>query len=145
MGTANYVYGKPVMSKYTTVASYNAGDVIVLGGTPFVAHADNPPFTGGTLTDALAAGGGFYQMTANTLTYGPDRFAFRGGASSAINWSINADAAVAGFSKSLKFQRKSANADTAALNMVQVVETADSIRMQGQVVTLSFWAKKGAN
>lgn len=246
MATASYQYGKPLMVKYTTAGSYLAGDVVVVGNTPLVAHEDNPQYTGGTLTDALSAGGGFYVMTisgtgvlgnfvyydtvakqvlhtpnatsvpfgvlvagpsfdasgaaptdqqqclvlhspgtaslltynpgaqglanfrnfvdggdmtinpaqrgtsqaadiANTLTYGPDRWAFKGGASSAINWSINADTSVATFSKSLKFQRKSANTDTAALNLCHVIETADSIRAQGQVVTFSFWAKKGAN
>lgn len=82
---------------------------------------------------------------ANTLTYGPDRWAFKGGASSAINWSINADTNVAGFSKSFKFQRKSANTDTAAISLCQALETVDSVRTQGQTVTFSFYAKKGAN
>ena len=63
MGTANYIAGKPLMSKYTTASSYSAGDVITIGNLPLVAHVDNPPFTGGTLTDSLSAGGGFYQMT----------------------------------------------------------------------------------
>ncbi len=82
---------------------------------------------------------------AGTLTYGPDRWAFKGGAGSAINWSKLADTNVGGFSQSLKWQRKSANADTAAFNLVQVLETIDSVRCQGQQVTLSFWARTGAN
>lgn len=82
---------------------------------------------------------------ANTVTYGPDRWAFKGGASSTINWSQVADTSVAGFGNSLKWQRKSANADTAAFNLCQVLESADSIRTQGQFLTLSFWAKTGAN
>lgn len=81
----------------------------------------------------------------NSVTYGPDRFAFIGGASSALDWSINADTGVATFSKSLKMQRKSGNSDTAALKIGQVLETSDSIRVQGQQVTFSFWAKSGAN
>jgi len=82
---------------------------------------------------------------ASTVTYGPDRFAFKGGASSTINWSQVADTTVPGFANSLKWQRKSGNANTAAFNMCQVLETADSIRCQGQKVTLSFWARTGAN
>jgi hypothetical protein len=82
---------------------------------------------------------------ANVLTYGPDRFAFKGGASSTINWSIVTDTNVAGFSKSLKWQRKSGNADVAAFNLIQVVETADAVRTQGQNVVVSFWARTGAN
>jgi len=65
MGTANFIYGKPVMQKYTPAASYSAGDVILVGATPLVAHADNPPFGTTVILDALACGGGIYQMTAN--------------------------------------------------------------------------------
>src|SRR5262249_10783280 len=82
---------------------------------------------------------------AATATPGPARWAFKGGASSAINWSINADTSIAGFSKSLKFQRKAANTDTAAISLCQALETVDSVRMQGRQVTFSFWAKAGAN
>lgn len=81
----------------------------------------------------------------STLTYGPDRFFFKGGGSSAINWSQVADTSIAGFANALKMQRKAANTDVVALAMGQVVETADAIRLQGQQVTLSFWAKAGAN
>jgi hypothetical protein len=82
---------------------------------------------------------------ANTVTYMADRFFTVGGASSAINWSKQADTGIAGFSQALRWQRKSANTDTAVINMGQVMETADSIRCQGQSVTLSFYVKCGAN
>lgn len=65
MGTANFVYGKPVMAKHTESGTHAAGDVILIGSAPLVAHVDVPSFTGGTLTDALSVGGGVYQMTAN--------------------------------------------------------------------------------
>jgi hypothetical protein len=55
-----YKYGKPVVAKYTESGTHNAGDVVVIGATPFVAHVDVPQFTGGTLVDALACGGGIY-------------------------------------------------------------------------------------
>lgn len=83
---------------------------------------------------------------ANTVTYGPDRFFFKAaGAGGAINWAIAADTSVAGFSKSLKVQRKSTNADITVVNFGQVLESTNSIRCQGQKVTLSFYAKAGAN
>lgn len=53
-------YGKPVMAKHVETGTHNAGDVVVIGATPFVAHCDVPQYTGGTLTDALACGGGIY-------------------------------------------------------------------------------------
>ena len=42
-------------------------------------------------------------------------------------------------------KQKAANANTAPINFGQVVETADSVRCQNQWVTLSFWARLGAN
>ena len=66
MATADFISGKPVMAQYTTTGNgYAAGDVIVVGATPLVAHAPNPQFTGGTLVDALAARGGIYRMTTD--------------------------------------------------------------------------------
>lgn len=64
-GTATLVYGKPVMVKHVEAGTHAAGDVVVIGATPFVAHVDVPSYTGGTLTDALSAEGGVYLMTAN--------------------------------------------------------------------------------
>lgn len=85
---------------------------------------------------------------SNTLTYGPDAFAFLGGASSAINWSSQTGATdiVAGqFNKSVRFQRKSANADTAQICQVNVLPSQDSQPLQGQKFVYSFWALPGAN
>jgi hypothetical protein len=82
---------------------------------------------------------------ANTLAYGADRFFAVGGASSSISMSKQANTDVAGFSQALQWGRANGNANTAVLNLGQVLETADSIRMQAQPVTLSFYAKGGAN
>jgi len=55
-----FKYGKPVMAKHVEASTHSAGDVVVIGATPFVAHTDVPAYTGGTLTDALACEGGVY-------------------------------------------------------------------------------------
>lgn len=60
MGQLNYLNGKPLMVKSTPGSSWSAGDVIVIGATPFVAHEDNPTFGSTVVLDALAAGGGVY-------------------------------------------------------------------------------------
>jgi hypothetical protein len=60
-------------------------------------------------------------------------------------FSVVANSAVPGFSQALKFQRQSGNANAAPLTMGQVIETLDSIHLQGQKVTLSFWAAAGVN
>jgi hypothetical protein len=85
---------------------------------------------------------------ANTLTYGPDGFAYLGGASSAINWSSQtgaSDIVANQFTKSVRFQRKSGNTDTAQICQVNVLTSQDSVALQGQKFVYSFWALPGAN
>ena len=48
-----------------------------------------------------------------------------------------------GFSQDLKISRQRAT-EPATINVGQALETLDSLRCQGQTVTLSFWAKAGA-
>jgi len=80
---------------------------------------------------------------ANVLTYWADRWANLGGASSAINVSRQASTQ-AGFTYALRFARKAANADTAAICTAQVLESADSVRFQGQKAEFTLYAKAGA-
>jgi hypothetical protein len=82
---------------------------------------------------------------SNAVAYGPDRFFAIGGASSNITLAKAANTDVAGFTQACTFGRTSGNTDTAAINFGQVMESLDCYRMQGQQVTLSFWAKAGAN
>lgn len=58
--------GKPVMADYDAGATaYNAGDVIVIGAVPVVAHQQIPAYTGGQTLDAVAVGGGIYEGPAD--------------------------------------------------------------------------------
>ena len=93
----------------------------------------------------LAAGGVIATPISTTPTYFADRFFAAGGASSAILMAAVADTSVAGFNQSLKISRQPNNASLATINVGQALETLDSLRCQGQTVTLSFWAKAGAN
>lgn len=93
----------------------------------------------------LASGGVISTAVANTVTYFADRFFAVGGASSAILMANVANTTVAGFNAALQWGRQSSNANTAVINLGQVLETADTIRMQGLPVTFSFWAAAGAN
>ena len=93
----------------------------------------------------LASGGVIASAISNTPTYFADRWFAVGGASSSILMAQVADTSVQGFSQSLKLSRSPSNANAAAINFGQVLESAVSIRAQGQQVTLSFWAKQGAN
>ncbi len=81
----------------------------------------------------------------STPTYFADRWFMVGGASSAILSGPIANTLVPGFSQWHSLQRKAANTNTAPIYFGQIVEYLDVIRLQGQTLTLSFWAMSGAN
>lgn len=93
----------------------------------------------------LASGGVISAAITNTVTYFADRWFALGGASSSILMAAVADTTVPGFSQSLKISRSVGNANIAPIQFGQVIETADAIKCQGQLVTYSFWARQGAN
>jgi hypothetical protein len=75
MADTNYVSGKPVMVPYTPAAAKAAGEVVVVGATPFVVHVQNPPFGTTTIRDAVAARGGIYSGLADgAMVVGEDAF-----------------------------------------------------------------------
>lgn len=82
---------------------------------------------------------------STTPTYFADRWFAVGGTGSAVLMSAISDTSIAGFSTSLKVQRQSSNGVTNLITFGQVLETPDAIRTQTQQITLSFWAKAGAN
>ncbi len=95
------------------------------------------PFQRGTSTTGIT----------NTVTYTADRWFAVGGASSSISVSQQAITAglYPGFGYALQWGRASANANTATIYLGQVMETLDSIRLQGQNLVVSFGAIAGAN
>lgn len=50
-----------------------------------------------------------------------------------------------GYKYSVKLGRTSSSTNTSALQMMQCIESANAILLQGQTVTISFYAKAGAN
>ena len=77
MVMAAFIRGKPRFVDYDPGATVvHAGDVIVFGGLACVAHVDIPAFTGAKTLDALAIGGGEYEMTADAGTYPIGTFMF---------------------------------------------------------------------
>jgi len=75
----------------------------------------------------------------------------------ADRWAANQDSTAAGvasqvttslpegFRYALKLQRNSSGTNVNPIRTYQILETQNSIPLQGKVVTLSFWAKAGAN
>jgi hypothetical protein len=128
------------------------------GNTPGTATLAQPAGVGGSLLALprnMIDGGDFttnpwqrgtsFTSIASTLTYTADRWFAVGGASSSISVSQQAVTTVASFGNALQFGRAGGNANTVVITLGQVIESADSIRAQGQQVTLSFWALAGAN
>jgi predicted RecA/RadA family phage recombinase len=60
MAQATFVSGNPVMADHTPSGAVTAGDVVVVGNKPFVAHRDIAANTLGS----LAAGNGIYRGNA---------------------------------------------------------------------------------
>jgi hypothetical protein len=58
---------------------------------------------------------------------------------------IASPVAPTGFSRSLRIQRTAGSTATGYIRLGQVMETFDSVKLQGKKVTLSFWCYKGAN
>jgi len=77
--------------------------------------------------------------------YTADRWlGFRGAFAAGATFT-RATSTQAGFQYALKCQRDSGNTGTDVLHLRQGLETIDSLRFAGQTVTLSFYAKAGAN
>src|ERR1700731_436027 len=93
------------------------------------------PWQRGTTFAAIAA----------TPTYTADRWVAKGAAGSSINISKQAISVLSGFSQSMRLRRTAGNTDVNPISVAQIVEGVDVIRLQGQQVTLSFWAIAGAN
>jgi hypothetical protein len=56
-----------------------------------------------------------------------------------------ADPGVIGLASSIRCQRNSGDNQVAGLELYHTLESKDSVKLQGKIVTLSFWAKAGAN
>jgi hypothetical protein len=143
------IYGVPVQG-------FDQGDLVDDGAVPVVL-VPNANFRnlidGGDFTvnpwqrnvPGLASAGAIASAITNTATYFADRWFHVGGASSSITPSKQTNTTVVGFANSLRVQRTAANTDTTAISTGHVLETADCYRLQGQTVTLSFWAMSNAN
>ena len=80
----------------------------------------------------------------NTTPYTADRWCVQPGANSV--WTASqVSSALTGFKYAQRFQRTSGSTSTANLNIGSTIETLNSLPLAGQTVTLSFWARAGAN
>ena len=142
---------KSAPTRYTLVTSSLAMVAPIPGITQAMVAAEQPflfprnAIDGGDLSTNPWQRGTTFAAIANTPTYTADRWVAKGGASSSINVSKQAITAVPAFTQSLRFRRTAANTDTTFISIAQIMEGIDATRLQGQQVTLSFWAVAGPN
>jgi hypothetical protein len=92
---------------------------------------------------SIAQRGTSVSVGASAYTYTLDRFkAYSVNTATTVSQNTSAPT---GFSYSLKLQRPNANTGTNSLAVLQIIETANVMSLQGQSATISFYIKKGAN
>jgi hypothetical protein len=133
---------------------------LAVGNNGEVLVADSSTATGLRYQGTQAAGknyviNGSFDFWQRATTYALTTTAGAYGA--ADRWSNSQDSAAgatasqittglpSGLRYGLKVQRNNGTASTGSIRTAQVLETATSIPFAGQAVTLSFWAKAGAN
>jgi hypothetical protein len=139
--------GFPVKADYITgdVLTANnmndlSGSVNLLGSTQYAAGKN------AILNGAFnVAQRGTSVSIASGAAYTLDRWqGFRIGGVAGLTVSQQSGTA-AGFDKCMRIQRDSANTSTAAISVNQSFETAFVYPLQGKTMTISFYAKSGAN
>jgi hypothetical protein len=132
----------------TTAVTVGTDQSVTFAGTLAVQSQNMTPYTG--FKNRIINGamnvwqrGTSYSGTPSTTTYGSaDRWGFFSVSPLTASQSTSVPS---GFQYSLKLQRPNAAVTTVNLYALQVVESNNMIDLQGQSVTLSFWAKAGAN
>lgn len=88
---------------------------------------------------------GAYGTTTNTFQYTTDRWWVFSGTSTVGAPSYVSSTGLTGFPFALRAQRQAANTGTAAVAVGQTIESTNVYALQGQTVTVSFWARAGAD
>jgi hypothetical protein len=88
---------------------------------------------------------GTYSTTTNTHQYTTDRWWVFSGVSTVGAPSYVSSTGLTNFPFALRAQRQAANTGTSAIVAGQTFESANVYGLQGQIITVSFWARAGAN
>ena len=127
-----------------------AGDVYVGGNaviTGYLSASNTFGFKNRIINGAMGIWqrGTSFTFGSGANTYTTDRWWGVCNTASGETVSQSTDVPTAQSQYSLKMQRPNGNTGTAAINIVQIIETSNCYDLAGQTVTLSFWAKTGVN
>ena len=151
--TAYTVANTFVVGQYVTVTGMTpttlnaAGVVTVASGTAFTISAT----TSGTFSvGGIATGSPYIAIAASTLTptYSSDRWATQTGTSEATTISrqpTNDTTNLPNIQYCARFQRNAAQTGTAIYFLSQSIETLNAVSLAGKTVTVSYYARAGAN
>lgn len=128
--------GVPVTTVTGTLPEANGGTGTTVGYCGF----KNKIINGGM---SIWQRGTSFTVGASSYTYTVDRFkTFSANTATTVSRNTSVPA---GFQYSLQIQRPAANTGTSSLSSVQMIESSNCFDLAGQSITLSFWAKAGAN
>ena len=140
-GTKQFVTSTQAPSGHLCDLWYDGTDVLLQNPLP-ASIASNRIINGAF---DVAQRGTTYALT-NAVVYGSvDRWNVWQGGASAAGIANQVASGLDTFRYALKLGRNSGSALTNTFNVLTALETANSISLQGKTVTLSFYAKAGAN
>jgi hypothetical protein len=142
--------GFPTKTTYANGDVFSASDIndtngtinLLTSSTLSMAAGKNPVINGGM--DIWQRG---TSIAGTSTAFGPDRFqAYRAVAGSTFSRQVTGDTTnLPNIQYSVRVQRNSGNTATDIIYLLQGLESANSIPFAGKTVTLSFYARKGAN
>ena len=130
----------------TTLVANSASATGVAWAGPSVAAGKNAIINGGM--DIWQRGTSFAIAASSGITYTADRFCTLTGANQAVTISRQATGDTTNLPNiqyALRYQRNSGQTGTGALSFIQNIETINTIPFVGKQVTVSFYARAGAN
>jgi hypothetical protein len=145
--------GWPMKVSYANGDVYSASDVNdtngtinLLGQSVTTSAGKNAIINGGF--DVWQRGTSFSLAASSNIVYTADRWAMASGVNQATTLARQATGDTTNLPNiqyCMRFQRNSGQTGTGILSMYQSIETTNSIRFAGQSVTISFYARRGAN
>jgi hypothetical protein len=141
--TAQPTYQRMIVASVTAATTTTSGvgtlAIAELGLTNLVSNPRNM-FDGGDATINPWQRGTSITGIVATNTYTADRWFMVAGSSSSASMVKTANTTVPGFSQAFVWGRGQSSGIASSITVGQALESLDSIRAQGQVVTFSFWA-----